>query len=332
MSIQMRLQKKLGNFVLDMDFKSSDHRIGILGASGCGKSMTLKAIAGIATPDEGKLVIDDKTLYQSSEKINIKPQQRNIGYLFQNYALFPNMNVEENIAAGIKIKDRQKKKELVNSMMERFQLDCLGKRLPTELSGGQQQRVALARIMAYEPDVILLDEPFSALDGYLKDILQQDMIKFLKDYEGYVIFVSHNRDEIYKFCSTLLVMENGILIEQGSTKDVFIKPLRKYTAQLTGCKNISEIEKREETVIYAKDWNLCLETMEPVKDTVKYVGIRAHDILPAYQKGQNTARMQLEDMSEAPFEIQYLLKAENAAKQSIWWKVPKTIQNTLHQK
>ena len=163
MAIEVKIQRKLNTFELNIDFKSDSKRIGILGASGCGKSMTLKSIAGIEPPESGLIKIEGKTVYDSENKVNLKPQKRNIGYLFQNYALFPTMTVEKNIAAGLKGKKHENAKR-VREMIEKFQLTGLEKRFPAELSGGQQQRVALARIMAYKPDVILLDEPFSALD------------------------------------------------------------------------------------------------------------------------------------------------------------------------
>ena len=211
MAIEVRIKKKLGNFQLDIDFKTEENRIGILGASGCGKSMTLKCIAGIETPDEGRIIVDGTLLYDSAKKISLKPQKRHIGYLFQNYALFPTMTVEENIAAGLQGRKEEKRRRVVE-MMEKFQLLGLGKQLPGELSGGQQQRVALARIMAYEPEVILLDEPFSALDDFLKDRLAQEMLDLLKDYRGTVVLVSHSRDEIYRFTRELLTMADGMQI------------------------------------------------------------------------------------------------------------------------
>ena len=137
MAIEVRIKKKLGNFQLDIDFKTEENRIGILGASGCGKSMTLKCIAGIETPDEGRIIVDGTLLYDSAKKISLKPQKRHIGYLFQNYALFPTMTVEENIAAGLQGRKEEKRRRVVE-MMEKFQLLGLGKQLPGELSGGQQ--------------------------------------------------------------------------------------------------------------------------------------------------------------------------------------------------
>ena len=170
----------------------------LMGPSGCGKSMTLKSIAGIVTPDEGLISIqkgtEQRILFDKSQKVNIKPQKRRIGYLFQNYALFPNMTVQENIAAGL---DGDVKNPKVGEMIERFGLSGLEKQYPGQLSGGQQQRTALARILAYEPDALLLDEPFSAMDAYLKERLRLELKKTLSEYEGVSVMVTHDRDEAF---------------------------------------------------------------------------------------------------------------------------------------
>lgn len=181
MALEISIQKRLGGFQLDMHLQSGSRRIGILGVSGCGKSMTLRSIAGVERPDSGRILVDERVLFDSKKHINVRPQKRSIGYLFQNYALFPTMTVAENIGAGLK-GSREEKRERVARMVERFQLSGLESRLPGQLSGGQQQRTALARIMAYEPDMILLDEPFSALDDNLKERLQQEMWELLEDY------------------------------------------------------------------------------------------------------------------------------------------------------
>ena len=188
MAIEVKIQRKLNTFELNIDFKSDSKRIGILGASGCGKSMTLKSIAGIEPPESGLIKIEGKTVYDSENKVNLKPQKRNIGYLFQNYALFPTMTVKDNILCGYR-GEKGQREEKARDFMKRYQLEGLENRYPSQLSGGQQQRVALARMMIGEPEAILLDEPFSALDGYLKDVLQKDMHEFLKQYQGDMLMV-----------------------------------------------------------------------------------------------------------------------------------------------
>jgi len=165
MSLKVNIKKRLGNFNLDVAFETERGVFAILGASGCGKSMTLKCIAGIETPDEGRIELNGRILYDSAKKINLTPQKRRVGYMFQDYALFPNMTVEQNIKAGM---GKHPEEEKVRSYINRFRLEGMEKHYPAQLSGGQKQRVAMARMIASEPDILLLDEPFSALDSYLK--------------------------------------------------------------------------------------------------------------------------------------------------------------------
>ena len=209
----VEIKKKLKEFDLDISFSAGKGCLGILGPSGCGKSMTLKSIAGIVTPDSGRIALQyakgeaagGRVLYDSALKINEKPQMRRVGYLFQNYALFPNMSVEENIAAGLK--GMEKKKAKVGEMIERFRLTGLEKRYPGQLSGGQQQRVALARILAYEPEALLLDEPFSAMDTYLREGLRLELSKVLADYDGVSVMVTHDRDEAFQLCKNIMLLD-----------------------------------------------------------------------------------------------------------------------------
>ena len=191
MAVSVNIEKNFRDFSLKVQFEGSSAAIGLLGASGSGKSMTLRCIAGIETPDRGKIVINGKTVFDSEAGINLKPQKRQIGYLFQNYALFPTMTVEQNIRCGYR-GEKSFAQEKVSDLIRRYHLEGLEKRLPSQLSGGQQQRVALARMMIGEPEAILLDEPFSALDGYLKDVLQREMQDFLQDYPGDMILVTHS--------------------------------------------------------------------------------------------------------------------------------------------
>ena len=319
MAIEVRIKKKLGNFQLDIDFKTEENRIGILGASGCGKSMTLKCIAGIETPDEGRIIVDGTLLYDSAKKISLKPQKRHIGYLFQNYALFPTMTVEENIAAGLQGRKEEKRRRVVE-MMEKFQLLGLGKQLPGELSGGQQQRVALARIMAYEPEVILLDEPFSALDDFLKDRLAQEMLDLLKDYRGTVVLVSHSRDEIYRFTRELLTMADGMQISYGGTREIFANPGRKETARLTGCKNIAEAKRIDGRHLEVPEWGITLCLNENIPEKVAFVGVRAHEFIPVWgDAGSNCIPVNVKSSAILPFERKYFLAGAEGSEEDICW-------------
>ncbi|MEG1846914.1 MAG: ATP-binding cassette domain-containing protein [Lachnospiraceae bacterium] len=308
MSIEARLKRDFGQFKLDMTFSSLSDRIGILGASGCGKSMTLKSIAGITELEEGYLAINGKVLFDSAHRINITPQKRQIGYLFQNYALFPTQSVEKNIMAGLHGSKRENR-ERAQEMIEKFHLKGFEKRLPGELSGGQQQRVALARIMAYDPLAILLDEPFSALDIFLKDRLQQEMQEMLADYQGTVILVSHSHDEIYRFSKELLIMHQGQSICQGQTQSIFINPKRREAAQLTGCKNIAEIQNIEEHTFRVPDWNISITMEQKLPSSVHAIGYRAHDFIPIWgARREHCIPMVLHSVAELPFEKQFFLK------------------------
>ncbi|MFA7139110.1 MAG: ATP-binding cassette domain-containing protein, partial [Bacteroidales bacterium] len=239
MSLEVSIKKKFKGFSLDVNFRTNGEYLGILGASGSGKSLTLKCIAGVETPDEGRIVLNNKVLYDSKKNVNIIPQNRNIGYMFQNYALFPNMTAEENIGVGLKLSKREKKIK-TNELMKLFRLEGMSYKYPAQLSGGQQQRVALARIIAYEPDVLLLDEPFSALDSQLKSELHTDFLDLLKLYNGEVLIVTHSKDEVYRFSENLALIEKGTITGFGKTKEIFEKPRTLSEAKMTGCKNISK--------------------------------------------------------------------------------------------
>ncbi|WFA10409.1 ATP-binding cassette domain-containing protein [Tissierella sp. Yu-01] len=251
--------------------------LALLGASGCGKSMTLKCIAGVETPDEGLIILNERTLFDSNNKINLMPQERKVGLLFQSYALFPNMTLEQNIAIGIP-KSKNNKDEIVKEKIKAFSLEGLEDKYPSQLSGGQQQRVALARMLVSEPELILLDEPFSALDTYLRWQMEQELAAILNDYYGTTIYVSHNRDEVYRICDRIAVYNNGKIEVINDKKSLFKKPVTINAAVLTGCKNISRAKKINNHKVFAIDWNMELICSEVVKDDIKYVGVREHHI------------------------------------------------------
>ncbi len=237
--IVLRFFKQLGNVMLNVDCSTSAKRVAILGASGAGKSMLLKCIAGVEQPDTGFLQINDQILYDTAKKINIKPQQRKIGYLFPNYALFPTMTVKENICVAINVTKRTNTcPQKVLKLLEHFQLNEYMDCYPDMLSSGQKQRVALARILAQEPDVILLDEPFSALDSPLKAKMMQEMQLFLEEYHGIVFLVTHEKEEAYAFSQELFIMDKGSIVEHRTTKELFDSPRTLIGAQNVGFENI----------------------------------------------------------------------------------------------
>ena len=315
MYIRVDIRKQLNSFPLDVHFEETGNRIGILGASGCGKSMTLRSIAGIVTPEHGHIQIGGRVLFHAAGRkkgTDLRPQERRIGYLFQNYALFPTMTVEENIAAGLKGTKEQKQRK-VAEMVNRFRLEGLEKQLPASLSGGQQQRTALARLMAYEPEMILLDEPFSAMDSYLRDQLQQQLSELLKDYGGTVILVSHNRDEIYRFCDRLLIMDEGKILSRGDTKELFRDPQIKKAARLTGCKNFTDLKRKDAHTAYLTDWGVELHTEREIPEGTTCMGYRAHEFVPVWEgtaPPRGGFRVEVSGYAELPFERNYYLRPQ----------------------
>ena len=285
MSIYVKIIKSFGNFVLNTEFEAGNEILALLGSSGSGKSMTLKCIAGIVKPDEGRIVVDGVTLFDSDKKINLSPQERHVGLLFQNYALFPNMTVEQNLYTVLKNCNGQKNtKERLDLLLESFYLTGLEKHYPGQLSGGQQQRVALARIMASDPKIIMLDEPLSALDSYLRWQVEKELTEILGKYKGTTLYVSHNRDEVYRICRKVCVINEGHSEKVSSVDEFFNAPPTLASALLSGCKNYSKIKKLSNDKVYALDWKTELKCSVHIPDDAGYIGVRAHMILPFNNK------------------------------------------------
>ncbi len=274
--LEVNITKRLGSFRLDVCFMAQNEIFALLGASGCGKSMTLKCIAGIEKPDEGRIVLDGRVLFDSQLRIDLPPQQRKVGYLFQSSALFPHMTVRQNIGAGIHHVSNAVRDKKVNEKLKSFYLSGMEEKYPHQLSGGQQQRVALARILASEPQLLLLDEPFSALDSYLRWQLEQELQDTLEAFPGTTLFVSHSRDEVFRLCKTVCLMDNGKSEEPLPVRELFEHPRTLSAALLSGCKNYSRAVVNNAHSLYATDWGAMLHTAEEIPPETRYVGIRAH--------------------------------------------------------
>lgn len=275
MSIEVRIKKQIGDFSLDVAFSAGSEVFALLGGSGCGKSMTLKCIAGIERPDSGFIKINDRVVYDSEKKINLPPQKRKVGYMFQDYALFPNMTVEQNIKIGMgKNPDLQKVKELIKT----YQIEGLEDRLPTRLSGGQKQRVALARMMATEPDVLLLDEPLSALDTYLRWQMEEELMDLFGRIDKSILFVTHSRDEVYHLCDRVCIIRDGKSEEAQEKREFFKNPKTLAAARISGCRNFSAVRFLSDHELLAVDWNIHLHFSKPIPKDTTHVGIRAHYI------------------------------------------------------
>lgn len=274
MALSVDIRKKLGTFQLDVRFETEGEVLALLGASGCGKSVTLRCIAGIMTPDEGKIVLDGTTLYDSAAGIDLPPQKRQVGYLFQQYALFPHMTVRQNIAAAVKDQDT------VPAMLRRFRLEDVAQKKPHQLSGGQQQRTALARILASNPKAILLDEPFSALDSYLQYQLELELTELLEEFSGQVVWVSHDRNEVFRNCKKVCVLDRGSSQGTFTLRELFHHPRTEAAARLSGCKNYADAVPAGNDV-HLPQWGLTLHCDKPLSPGIRCVGIRAHHVVPA---------------------------------------------------
>lgn len=315
MNLLVDIRKKLGRFSLNVKMDVSDEIFALLGGSGCGKSMTLKCIAGIVTPDAGHIEIDHRVVYDSSAGISLPPQKRRVGYMFQDYALFPNMTVRQNIMTGM---GKKPPAERIEKYVRMFQLDGLESQYPAQLSGGQKQRVALARMLASEPEILLLDEPLSALDQYLKWQMEEDLLELLKSLHRPVIFVTHNRDEVYHLCDRVCVIQDGQVVTTQEKHDFFANPVTLAAARISGCRNFSAVRHLSDTELYAREWNMKLSFSEKVPDDITYVGIRAHYIeawpagmQPADEDGSceeiNTAVKPVDHLLEQQFESELVL-------------------------
>ena len=325
MSLEVSIEKAFDGFTLRSEFSAGNTATSILGASGCGKSMTLRCIAGIIRPDRGRIVLDGKTLFDSEKGIDLPPQQRGAGLLFQNYALFPNMTVEQNILCGLnREKDRNKRKDACAEILRAMRLEPLAKRYPAELSGGQQQRAALARILVGKPRILMLDEPFSALDSYLREEVEGEVGSLLASFAGTALLVTHNRDEAYRLCPEMIVMDQGQVIRSGSTKEVFADPKTCSAARLTGCKNILPCVRQDENTVWLSGWDKKLRLAAAVPEDCTAVGIRAHDFSPCGPEAENALPVRVDSWNENPFDWNMLCDAPGGTAR-LWWKVSKTV-------
>ena len=324
MSLEVTIAKRFEGFTLHADFAAGNTAAAILGASGCGKSMTLRCIAGVVKPDSGRIVLDGRVLFDSEKGIDLPPQQRNVGLLFQNYALFPNMTVEQNILCALKKeKDPAARKAACGSVLRAMRLEELAHRLPSELSGGQQQRAALARILAGRPRILMLDEPFSALDSYLREEVEGEVGSLLSNFDGTALLVTHDRNEAYRLCREMIVMDSGEVLRAGTTKEVFADPRRLTAARLTGCKNILPCVRVDEHHVCLTGWERELTVALPVPEGCCAVGIRAHDFAPEAADGENLMPVQVSASSENPFDWNVICTAADDTGK-LWWKVSKT--------
>lgn len=319
MALIVNIEKTLGDFHLNVHFTAEREVMALLGASGCGKSMTLKCIAGIVRPDKGYIELNGRVLFDSDKKIDLPPQKRKVGYLFQQYALFPHMTVEQNIRAGAHARPKAEREQAVREVLHAFRLEGLENSRPSQLSGGQQQRCALARILVGQPELVLLDEPFSALDAYLKWQVELELADILQTIPCGTLFVTHNRDEVYRLCDTVCVLNRGKSDPKETVKELFRAPVTMGAALISGCKNISPAKVQPDGTLLCKDWGVSLKTALNVPENTAYVGIRAHYFTA--EGTENAIPCTVERVVENPFSTVVMLQTAGAG--MLRWELDK---------
>ena len=231
--LSVQIRRKFAGFHLDIDFEVSGGLTVLFGPSGSGKSLTLQSLAGLFPLDDARITLG-KTVWQDSKaKVYIPPQQRRVGYVPQNYALFPHLTVAQNIAFGLKGEKKQATQR-VDELVNLMQLDGLEQRRPSQLSGGQQQRVALARAMAVNPCLLLLDEPFSALDAAVREALREELRAFYERVKIPTILVTHDVQEVQQLADTVVILQQGNVLQVGTQREVFRSPRTPTVASLVG--------------------------------------------------------------------------------------------------
>ncbi len=308
MSLEVAIEKQVSGFRLAAEFTADSAPLGLLGPSGSGKTMTLRAIAGLESPDRGRIVLHGRVLFDSAHGINVPARARRIGLLFQHHALFPHLTVAENIAFGLGRLPRPERARRVERQLAAAHLDDLAGRYPGSLSGGEQQRVALARALAVEPAALLLDEPFSALDTHLRSALERQLRETLGTYRGSTLFVSHNLEEAYRICGELVVLARGSVAACGPKEEIFRHPPTLEVARLTGCKNFSRARRAADGLVEALDWGCTVRVTQQFAKPPEHVAIRAHHIRvrgpgTSGEGRENIFPCWLTAMTETPFRV-----------------------------
>ena len=302
MPLSVSIVKRLPGFTLNVSLIAETGVTALLGASGSGKSMTLRCIAGVEKPDEGSIVLDGRVLYDSKARIDLPPQARRVGYLFQRYALFPSMTVAANIDAGLsRERDSRARRIRREGLIARFRLTGLEGRLPRELSGGQMQRVALCRMLAASPEAILLDEPFAALDSHLRWQMEGELRQILSEFTGAALLVSHDRGEVFRMSRRVCVLNAGASEPLSDTAELFERPRSLQAALITGCKNCVRAAYADAEHILVPEWNATLSVFGITGGGITHAGIRAHYVIPCDAKEENALFCRVIDASDDVF-------------------------------
>lgn len=293
--LSVQIRKQVGSqFLLDLQFAAPPGITILFGPSGSGKTTTLDCIAGLSTPDSGRIAVGQRILFDSSRRIARPAQDRRIGYVFQHLALFPHLSVQKNVQYGLSKLPRAERQQGTAAILESFRIGHLTARKPAEISGGERQRVALARSLVTDPCVLLLDEPLAALDPATKARIMDDLRAWNRDHRIPILYVTHGRDEVFALGERVLVVDNGQLIASGTPHEVMRAPRSETVAQLAGFENlfdasVSAIHEDRGTMTCQLD-NSSVELETPLVradlNSKVRVGISAGDILLATAKPQ----------------------------------------------
>lgn len=249
--IQARIRKRFppgpesAAFSLDIEFQASAGITVLFGPSGSGKTLTLDCIAGFVRPDEGRIMLDDRILYDGASGVNLPPQARNCGYVFQNYALFPHMSLRQNLAFAAERRPRLERYRKVNEMLERFHLAEVSGRRPHEVSGGQKQRCSIARALIGAPRLLLLDEPARGLDAPLRSELYLLLRQVRTEFQLPILLVTHDLEECFELSDEMLVLREGRLVQSGAPRAIIDRPANVEVARLLGIFNLFQVEITE---------------------------------------------------------------------------------------
>ena len=249
MTLLATVTKRLGpGFTIDVDVSVPSGITMLFGASGSGKTTLLRCIAGLTKPDRGRIAVDDRTLFDSTSGVDVAVQDRHVGYVFQQAALFPHMSVKENIEYGLSRVPADEQRQRVTSIAESFRITHILDRRPGQVSGGERQRAALARALVTEPSLLLLDEPLSALDHGIQSLIMDDLRRANAARRIPMVYVTHSHREVYTLGQRAIVIDNGRVIASGTPHDVLDRPEQNVLANLAGFENVFDatiVERRE---------------------------------------------------------------------------------------
>ena len=236
--LDVRVVTRLPGFTLDVAWTAGDGVAVLFGPSGAGKTLTLQCLAGLLRPDQGRIVVDGRVLFDSSTGVDVRPQARRVGYVFQGYALFPHLTVAENVAFGLRERPRAERAARTARVLDRLGLTDLGRRAPRELSGGQRQRVALGRALATDPALLLLDEPLSALDAPLRRALRDELRVILREWRTAAVVVTHDFTEAYRLADRVVVYDAGRVVQCAPRSELLWQPASETVARIMGIRNV----------------------------------------------------------------------------------------------